>query len=185
MTTFTETPFKTGSHYVSFAGAGNGGKEEIWFYFLTTLPRSSTPTKVTVSASRYVTASWGADPGEWTDWRTYVTEAREVDSTNYGPTVNLTDPRRKFLNETVLPLATAWLDSDEYEASRAAAHTHALVRLAKDLKGYSDPASGPLRRALATYGSEVSDETYAKLLAVADSYDAYNAALVAVTETDA
>lgn len=181
METTTLPPFTTGSHYVSLAEAGNGGKEEIYFYFLTTLPRSSTPTKVTVAASRYVTAAYEGNPGSWTAWRTYISDAREDDGSNYGPTVNLTDARRKFLNDTILPLATAWLEGNEYLASRENAHTNALVRIARDLTGYNTPPSLPLRRALATYGPEISDSTNAALLAVADTYDAYNAALAAVT----
>jgi hypothetical protein len=124
-----ETIAAVGSHSVN-ANHESGakiGKEELYpvlpIYWRGQLLRAQ------FEVSRYTSSG-----DDWSDWRIYLRDARADDGTSYGPSVNITDPMRRAINEAGTPLVRAWLagtaeteDGSTYATSRARAFRHFIA----------------------------------------------------------
>lgn len=181
--TQTATPrFTTGSHSISIEWDGGVlvvSKEEVFFYFETAW--RGTPARVTISADRYRHSSG------MSEWRLYASEAREIDPSdpdNRWTGAHLTDLARRRLGESCIPQASNWLaggntrydNGVSYRTSRENAFGYALTRMASDLSSRHD-STATLRRALATFRDELSNETRSRLVRAADAYDTFTAIL--------
>lgn len=166
---------KTGSHWVSddnYSSRHNGiSKEEIYFYF--DAQWRGRPVQVEVSADKYAHSSG------MSDWRIYARAARFYDpERNGGRGEETTGTARSALSKLCVPIAIAWLDTDEYKASFQRALAHMVMRKFQD--SYS--ASRYVTEALVTFKDRLAAEHFQ---AISETLSAYNAYAASKASADA
>lgn len=165
---------RTGSHYLSDDGShgddANGiSREEVYVYLSATW--RGKPVRVTMSCDRYCASFDGEN--RLTDWRVYARDVRYYDpEKNGGRGEEASGTARSALSTLCEPIATEWLDSEEYRLSYQVAAGHMIMRHFRD--DYS--AERRVSEALERLGSHLAPMVRAAITETLDAYRAFQVA---------
>ncbi len=159
------------SHWITRNNHDPYDTETITFRFTTEW--RGDPVTVTVEARRTMNG-WNRDDLHWSDWQIWSREAGRFDpeSEQYPSAYRdpVSDTARQRLRAACEPSVRAWIDSNDYDRSRA----RAIADLVK-----SELPSVRYNRArtlLATLQTEVTSEDYDRLATMIEALEVYAAA---------
>jgi len=177
MTTTPESKLeRVGSHFLTLGMGGKVEKEECFGYFRTEW--RGQPATITMHADRY---AGGMDRHNLTmgEWRIIGREARAYDpEKNGGRGPELTETARQRLSEQNRSAMAAWIDSDDYRASRHAALLHAILR---ETDGMARSGTAAVERAIAANRDDLTAEDVTNLETVCTAWTVFEAAKARVT----